>query len=116
MAVRSLFPILRTRDLAALISFYERAFGGVVHNRFEEVYVAMTMGSGILGIGLEPEASGADQMAIWLYVDDVDAAYGAALDAGASSIEPPADMRWGERVAQVADPEGNRVYLGAGIR
>jgi len=115
MVVRSLFPILRTRDLAGLISFYERAFGGAVHDRFEDVYVAMALGGGSLGIGLEPDVSRSDQVAIWLYVDDVDAAYAAALDAGASSLEVPADMPWDERVAQVADPDGNRLYLGAAV-
>jgi uncharacterized glyoxalase superfamily protein PhnB len=51
--------------------------------------------------------------ALWLYVDDVDEAYPLALDAGATSLAEPALMAWGERVAQVRDPAGFVVHLGA---
>jgi uncharacterized glyoxalase superfamily protein PhnB len=111
VAVQHLFPILRTADLPALIAFYESAFGGVVTYRYEEVYAALAVGGGSLGIGFEPDASG-DQVAIWFYVDDADAAYRAVLDAGGSSEGEPEDMPWGERVATVRDPDGNLLYLG----
>lgn len=111
MAVQGLFPILRTREFARLVTFYEQAFEGEVQYRFEDVYVALAVGGGHLGIGLEPEAVGGDQLAIWLYTDDVDAAWQTALSAGAAAVEPPADMPWGERVAQVHDPDGNLLYL-----
>lgn len=113
MVVRSLFPILRTRDLAALQKFYETVFDAVEHYRFEDVYVALTVGGGQLGIGLEPEVASGDQVSIWLYVDDVDAVHRAAVEAGARSVMPPSDMPWGERVAQVHDPDGNLLQLGS---
>lgn len=112
MVVRSLFPILRTRDLAGLQKFYESVFDAVEHYRFEDVYVALTVGGGNLGIGFEPELASGDRVSIWFYVDDVDAVHGAAVDAGASSVMPPSDMPWGERVAQVRDPDGNLLHLG----
>ena len=115
MTVRSLFPILRTRDLPRLLAFYVTAFGAVEHYRWEDVYVALSLGgdgAGI-GIGLEPAAREGDQLSLWVYVDDVDAVFRACLDTGASSVADPADMPWGERVAQIHDPDGNLVYLGA---
>ena len=53
-------------------------------------------------------------VALWFYVDDVDAAF-AALDRRGRSraCRSPPDMPWGERVAQVRDPDGNLVNLGA---
>ena len=42
-----------------------------------------------------------------LYVDDADATYRRALDAGATSVEPPADKFYGDRSALVSDPSGN---------
>ncbi|MCR2793429.1 VOC family protein [Microbacterium sp. zg.Y625] len=113
MTVARLFPILRTRDLPALVSFYRAAFHAVESYRFEDVYVALGVGGGTVGIGLEPEVTASGRIAIWLYVDDVDATYRAVLDAGGSSTEPPADMPWGERVAQVRDIDGNPLYLGS---
>ncbi|MCR2783356.1 MULTISPECIES: VOC family protein [unclassified Microbacterium] len=113
MTVRSLFPILRTADLASLVTFYERAFGATVTYRFEDVYVSLAVGAGALAVGLEPQVVASDRVALWLYVDDVDAAYRAALAAGGTSVEVPADMPWDERVAQVRDVDGNPLYLGA---
>ena len=116
MAVTSLFPILRTRDLAGLVRFYERALGGTVHYRFEEVYVAMTIGAATLGIGLEPDVAPGDPIALWFYVDDVDAAYADFVAAGGARDREPEDMPWGERVAQVRDADANLIHLAAASR
>ncbi|WP_309127865.1 VOC family protein [Microbacterium sp.] len=119
MTVTRLFPILRTTDLPALVDFYQRAFSASVEYRFEhdgrEVYVAMAVGGGTIGIGFEPDAAGGDAVAIWLYVDDVDTAHSAAVDAGAESVAEPEGMPWGERVAQVRDPDGTLLYLGSAV-
>ena len=40
-----------------------------------------------------------------LYCDDVDAVYQSALNQGATSLIPPADVFWGERYAAVRDPD-----------
>jgi len=51
------------------------------------------------------------------YVDDVDAAYEQALEAGAESISAPGNAPYGDRTASVRDPFGNSwflaTYLGA---
>jgi predicted enzyme related to lactoylglutathione lyase len=119
MAVLSLFPILLTRDLPRLVEFYEGALDGAVEYRFpdeagEDAYVSLTIGAASLGIGKEPEApESGDRVALWFYVDDVDAAYAAWTRLGGEPVQRPADMPWGERVAQVRDVDGNLVNLGA---
>jgi len=120
MVVHSLFPILLTRDLPRLADFYERALGGTVDYRFddggEDVYVSLKIGAASLGIGKDaaaPDASVGDRVALWFYVDDVDAAFDAFLSLGGVQVQPPADMPWGERVAQARDIDGNLVNLGA---
>lgn len=121
MAVRSLFPVLLTRELPALVRFYETAVGARVTYRFRDehgadAYAALDIDGVALGIGRDPEAllpAAGDRIALWLYVDDVDAAYAAWVRAGGRPEQPPADMPWGERVAQVRDPAGNLVNLGA---
>ncbi|MDQ7879302.1 VOC family protein [Microbacterium sp. QXD-8] len=119
MGVRSLFPILLVRDLPELVRFYESALDATVAYRFgsgdEDDYVSLQVGETSLGIGRDPDAlppSVGDRVALWFYVDDVDATYAAWVRAGGRAEQAPADMPWGERVAQVRDPGGTLVNLG----
>ena len=120
MAVQSLFPILLTGDLPRLVAFYEAAMDAVVGYRFTDdngadAYVSLTIGAATLAIGRDAAATDAtgDRAALWFYVDDVDAAFARMVDAGAVTVQEPTDMPWGERVAQMRDPDGNLVNLGA---
>jgi uncharacterized glyoxalase superfamily protein PhnB len=45
-----------------------------------------------------------------LYVPDVDEVYERALEAGATSLQPPANQDYGERSAAFRDPGGNQWY------
>lgn len=46
--------------------------------------------------------------AIYLHVDDADAAWERAVNAGATVARPLADVFWGERDGQITDPYGHR--------
>lgn len=49
----------------------------------------------------------ATHTSLYVYVPDVDAAYERALSLGASVIEEPRDLPYGDRRAMVRDPWGN---------
>lgn len=49
--------------------------------------------------------------AIYLYVEDCDATYRRALQAGGTSIREPADQFYGDRNAGVKDPSGNSWWI-----
>jgi PhnB protein len=53
---------------------------------------------------------------VYMYVPDVDALYGRALEAGATSISAPADQPYGDRTAGVKDGFGNQWYIATHIR
>jgi uncharacterized glyoxalase superfamily protein PhnB len=55
-----------------------------------------------------PSAAG---VAAAFAVGDVDAATTAALAAGCTVLDPPADQPWGERQAVLTDPDGHVVCL-----
>ena len=114
-----LFPMLSTEDFEASLRFYRDVLGGVEAYRFgedEPVFVTLRFGESELGIGGlggnpihgQPQrpASG-HRIELCLYVDDVDAIAAAAPEV----VVEPQDMPWGERIAYIADPDGNLVML-----
>ena len=52
---------------------------------------------------------------LYLYVDDTDATYQRALQAGATSLREPADQFYGDRHAGVVDPVGNHWWIATHI-
>ena len=54
-----------------------------------------------------PRALGGTYAGMFVYVDDVDAAFNQAVAAGAKSEMPVADMFWGDRYGKVTDPFGH---------
>lgn len=112
-----LFPILTTRDMPRALAFYRDVCGGTVSYQFppegDPGYVAVELGSGHLGIGLEPPGDPQPPRLtdLCVYTDDCDAAVERLRAAGAPILEEPADQPWGERMARVADPDGNRLVI-----
>jgi PhnB protein len=54
-----------------------------------------------------PQTLGGTPVTIHLYVEDVDAAFSQAVDAGATAKMPPTDMFWGDRYGWLTDPFGH---------
>jgi PhnB protein len=54
-----------------------------------------------------PLTVGGNSGSLHLYVENVDAAFQQAIDAGAKVVMPPADMFWGDRFGKVIDPFGH---------
>ena len=120
--VSGFFPIIVTRNMSSALGFYRDLLGGRVTFEFpgpdgEPAYAGVEIGSGHLGIGLDPDAMGvpSDRFSLWAYVDDCDAAVGRLRAAGVTVVEEPADQPWGERVARVLDPDGNLVLIGQAV-
>lgn len=119
--ISSLFPILSTPDVSRALSFYRDLLGGAVTYEFAApdggpAYVGLELGASHLGIGADPDGRSAaerQRIALWVYVDDCDAAIDRLRSAGVSIIEEPVDQPWGERVARVRDPDGNELIVGA---
>jgi lactoylglutathione lyase len=48
---------------------------------------------------------------MFVYADDVDGLFDDLRGEGITVLRDPADMPWGERIASIADPDGNPVTL-----
>jgi lactoylglutathione lyase len=114
---RDAFPILEVADVQRSLAFY-RAVGFkpayFQPSEEEPVFVQFELdGGGKLAIARADGPVESGSTAVWLYCDDVDAAFGELIEAGASAVAEPADQPWGERLASVTDPDGYTVHIGA---
>ncbi|MFJ5955406.1 VOC family protein [Paenarthrobacter sp. NPDC092416] len=108
----SVSPWLITRDTNALFEFITAAFGANEIDRL--VGEDGTIGHAEARIG-DSVVLAFDSRPHWpqtpsylrLYVDDADAAFHAALAAGATAVSVLDNSAWGDRGARVQDPLGN---------
>jgi PhnB protein len=116
-------PYLTVDAGAEAIDFYKRAFGATERDRYgfngKIGHVGLTINGSDVMLSDEPDAEYADMVGtkapktlggttstISLNVDDVDAWYARAMDAGCSSLRDPRDEFYG-RQAKVRDPFGH---------
>ncbi len=117
--VRTVTPYLIAADAPGLIEFVKRAFGaegqvygigsaGGIHAEYRIGDTTLMLGGGVAGREFRGKAL---PTALHLYVEDADAVYRRAIEAGATSIAEPADMFYGDREGSVKDPAGNHWYI-----
>jgi PhnB protein len=102
---RSIIPRIVVDDVAGCAAFMKTTFGaqGEV---FADRPTEMVIGDSVVMISSLGERQYFPAF-LYIYVDDVDAAYQRAVDAGAQVIETPADQFYGDRRAMVKDSYGN---------
>ncbi len=115
-------PHLAVRGGLEAMEFYKKAFGAEERGRFMApdgkrlMHGEMKIGDSIIMLGEEspergcsaPQTVGATTVSFYLYVQDADKSYKQAVEAGARSLMPMADMFWGDRIGSVADPFGHQ--------
>src|SRR5258708_5379613 len=117
---RTVTPYLTVADTHREIEFITKAFGaegriyglgsaGGFHAEYKIGDSMLMIGGG--GKGSNWKGSPAPA-ALHLYVEDVDAVYERALQAGATSLMAPTDQEYGDRDAAIADVSGNHWYIG----
>jgi PhnB protein len=115
-------PHLIVRDAPRAIEFYARAFGAselyrnLAPDGKSVMHAELMLGNSRFLLHdefpeknlLSPLAYQGTGVTLHLYVDDVDAVFGAAVDAGAEVIMPVEDCFWGDRYGILRDPFGHR--------
>jgi PhnB protein len=122
-------PQLGYADAPAAIDFLCRAFG--FSERFRMPMPDGTIGHAELACGdnvimlaslwreaghASPRELGGVHGQLMVYVDDVDAHYARARDAGATIIAEPEDQFYGARTYRAVDPEGHRWIFATQVR
>ena len=118
----SITPYLVCKGAAKAIEFYTRAFGAKEFVRMPGpegriMHAEVKIGDSVLMLADENPERGAvapqtgtlaRSASIMFYTDDVDATFKRALELGASSIQTPTDMFWGDRMGNLMDPFGHQ--------
>ena len=120
----TLTPYLCVKGGAAAIEFYARAFGARERMRLAGEYgkighAEIEVGDSVVMLADEhpdmgfhgPEHHQGSPVHLHLYVEDVDAVYRRAVDAGATAVRPVADQFYGDRSGSVRDPFGHTWHL-----
>ena len=127
--MHSLTPHLVCRGAAAAIDFYGRAFGAIEQFRLPGpdgrlVHACVLIGDSQLFLvdempehgALGPRALKGSPVTIHLQVQDADATFARAVQAGATVSMPLADMFWGDRYGRVTDPFGHSWSIATHVR
>ncbi len=113
---------ITAHDAAKAIDFYKRALGAEEVDRAiapdgkSVWHCDLRIGTAHLFVndempamgGKSAKTLGGSPVSMWMYVEDCDAAFKRALDAGAQTVMPVADMFWGDRSGTFVDPYGIR--------
>ena len=127
--MHSLTPHLVCRGAAAAIGFYGRAFGAIELFRLPGpdgrlIHACVRIGDSQLFLvdempehgALGPQALNGTPVTLHLQVEDADAAFARAVQAGATVSMPLADMFWGDRYGQLVDPFGHHWSIATHVR
>ncbi|MFN7947499.1 MAG: VOC family protein [Blastocatellia bacterium] len=125
----TLTPYLIIRNAAQAIEFYKQALGA------EEVFrmpmpdgkighAEMRIGNSMFMLADEmpeegfssPQTLNGTAVSFMVYVEDVDAAFQRAVEAGAKELRPVKDQFYGDRTGTLADPFGHVWSIGTHVR
>ncbi|WP_419946571.1 VOC family protein [Candidatus Poriferisodalis sp.] len=109
---------LRTAVMATSVRFYEDLGFRLTYGGSDAPF--STLRSGECFVNLIAVSSPAEAETGWgrviFHVDDVDALYQQALDAGLEPQAAPRDAPWGERMFPIFDPAGHDLSFATRIR
>ncbi|QDV17717.1 hypothetical protein Pan153_23710 [Gimesia panareensis] len=127
--MHSITPHLVCTNAAEAIEFYKKAFGAEELMRLpgpdgKLVHACLQIGDSRIMLadvreecgGKGPKELQGSPVLIHLQVEDVDAVFNQAIEAGATQTMPVMEMFWGDRYGQLEDPFGHRWSVATHIR
>ncbi|KIA64999.1 VOC family protein [Nocardia vulneris] len=114
-------PGLAIDGAAAAIDFYKHVFGASERMRMpgpdgKVAHCELMFGNSLVMVGdpaedldfLDPKRVGGTPVNLYVYVEDADAAFAAAIGAGARELTPMTTQFYGDRSGAFEDPWGHR--------
>lgn len=112
-------PYLSVKGVNQLIEFLQNAFNAEVKSSLalEDGNIRnaeILIGNSMVMMGEAPENFHMPVM-LYMYVNDVDATFNQAINAGGKEIMPPTDQFYGDRSAAIEDASGNQWWIATRI-
>jgi PhnB protein len=117
-------PYLTIKGAAKAIEFYKKAFGAEEVMRMPTpdgkiAHAEIRIGGSVIMLhdespewkAFSPQTVGDTSVSIMLYVNDVDATFKRAIEAGATSTMEVADQFYGDRAGGLKDPFGHKWHI-----
>ncbi len=131
----NIMPFMYIEGVGRAFDFYRKVFGAREVHRVEEggrlSHVQMAIGqtnvmlsdptmehatkSPAAAFVATPHSLGGSPLHLYVYVEDADAAYKRALEAGSKVVDPMEDKHWGDHCGGVQDPFGHVWYIATPI-
>jgi PhnB protein len=111
----SITPGMNLKEAAKAIDFFTKAFGAELKERMDGadgkiMHCEMKIGDSRVMFS-DAVKDPVHTIHAMLYVQDCDATFKRALDAGATVKTKMADLPWGDRGGRVTDPFGNQWFI-----
>ena len=123
-----LTPYLIADGAADAIEFYESVLGARERMRMDGPggkigHAELELGDSVIMIAdehpeidaLGPRAVGGSPVSLHVYVEDADAVFQRALDAGAKEVRPVEDKFYGDRLGSFEDPFGHQWHVASHV-
>jgi len=112
----SVSPFLIVEGASKLIQFLKQTFDAKVEESVNGpdgriAHAELTVGDSIIMMSDATPKYGATASHRYVYLENVDLTFKRALEAGASSVQEPADQFYGDRTAGVKEPTGNYWWI-----
>jgi PhnB protein len=128
----SIMPFMYHDDVNAAFELYRKVFGATETHRVAQPsgkpsHIVMAIGDTRVmlrdattpdladyrakGLASTPHLLGGSPLHLYIYVEDADAAFGRALEAGSKMVDQMEDKEWGDRCGGVQDPFGHVWYI-----
>ncbi len=109
-------PYLVVQGAATLIEFLSSAFEAkeirrTLHPQGSIINAEVRIGDSVVMVSEARDEFKPMPSSIYLYVENTDATYKRALQAGGTSIMKPEDQFYGDRNAGIKDPSGNHWWI-----